>query len=265
MRFRSLLAALLALALLAGCSDDDDDGGAASDDTAVDVGDDDTPEITADGGEEPATDAELQAAIETTQLEAEDLGEGWTLTGTKPAGEDAGDDAPNPLEDCVDDLGDRFDDAQLAETEERSFERQGEAPIPQQLTSSSVALDDGALFTEMHGVLRDDAFGACMATAFEQVMSETTPEGAEITLGDIIQADTVVDPGDDADLESTGIAIPVTVTAEGITLETSVSIMFISTGQVGASLLFFGPVTELGAEEQAEFGRIVAERLSAAA
>jgi hypothetical protein len=269
MRIRAAAAAsLLALALLSACSDDDDPAvdasasGSASDVEAEATDDEATVDQEELEDEPAASDADAQAAIDAAQLDAEDLGEGFALTSTKPAGEDDEDDEPNPIDDCMTtDLDDRFEDATVAETEERTFTRQDGGAIPTEVSASNVALSDGDLFDEMHELLRSDEFGACMGTAFEELVAESAG-GAEITLGELDVREDVVDPDAADDLTSTGIDIPVSVSSDGFTLDVEVTMAFLNTGELGSSILVFGATDERRDQELAEWGRLVAERLA---
>lgn len=261
------IAALLSLTLLAACGGDDEDTAATGDTTEEGTAEDGSEE---EGGTDPAEDdipedgavADSDVALHEAQLEVEDLGAGWELTDTKPAGED--DDEPSPLDACIPgDLDDRFDAAKVAETEERTFVQQGEGPIPAQLVSSSVALDGAALFEEMHEVLRSAEFADCAGDAFQEAMGG--PDGsAEATMGDIEQEDAVVDPGDDPDLTSTGITFPVSISSGELRAEMTVVMAFINTGRVGSSMLVISERDERLPMRVAEWGGILAERLSAA-
>ena len=268
MRIRAAASAsLLALALVAGCSDDDDPAVDASDASSDDVEAESTDdEATVDDDERDDladSDADAQAAIDAAQLEAEDLGEGWTLTGTTPPS-DSDDDEPNPLDDCMEsDLDDQFDEATIAETDERSFSREGDGVVPTEVTASNVALSDESLFDEMHDLLRSDDFGTCMGTAFEDLLAESAA-GAEVTLGDIEVTEDVVDPDAADDVSSTSIDIPVTVSSQGFTLEAEVTMAFLNVGELGGSILVFGAADDLRAESIAEWGNLVVERLAGA-
>lgn len=270
MRIRAAAAAsLFALALLAGCGDNDEPAVDASDsDASEDVEAEATDdEATVDEDElqdqQPSsTDADAQAAIEAAQLDAQDLGEGFTLTSTKPAGENDEDDEANPIDDCmVTDLDDRFDEATIAETEERTFTREGTTTVPTEVSSSNIALSDASLFDDMHELLRSDDFGTCMGTAFEELLAEDAG-GAEITLGEMEVREDVIDPDAADDLSSTSIDIPVSVSAEGFTLDVQVTMAFLNTGELGSSILVFGEADALRDQELAEWGRLVAERLA---
>jgi hypothetical protein len=253
MRIRSSLAvALLVLAPLAACGGDDDSAAATT--TTTTEGSDGHPTTTTE------VDADVQARAEQAQLEVADLGDGWTLTKTTPP--DQVDDTPNPVDECVGDLKDRIDASQVFETDHREFTAKTDAPVPATVQSSSIAVDDPSLFAEMHDLLRGDEFGQCMGTAFQKLL-EGNATGAEITIGDVIAAEQVVDPGDDPDLTSTGVTIPVTVSAEGTTLDLESSMTFISTGPVASVLIVFTPTGIVTADAIAEWGRVLAERLAA--
>lgn len=245
-----LLAPLLALSLLAACSGDDDDDDATPND------DDTTEETAADGDDEQA---DVGVIVERAQLEVEDLGEGWELTSTTPAGED--DDEPNPIDDCAGDVQERFDAATVAESEERSFTQTSEdgAVLTTNLSSSAVALDDPSLFDEMHELIRSDEFAECFREAFV----EASGAGPDLTVGEIQVGDGVDPDAAPEGLTSTSLVIPVTFEAEGIPPQESLfSITLLHLGEVGASVLLFGdaanPVAELGAE----LSGIVADRLA---
>lgn len=275
MRIRSAAAAsLLALALLAACSDDDDSAVSTDDAEDITVDEESTDdEATVDDEETESGDSasdddagadvdveSLQASVDAAQLETSDLGDGWVLTGTKPAGED--DDEPSPLDDCLaGDIDERVEEGTVAESEERTFELQGETAFPTEITSSSIALEDETLFDEMHELLRSDELATCISDSFREAMASSA-DGAEITIGDFEATEDVVDPDAAPDLESTGFEIPLTITAEGFTADATVSMTFISTGQLGSSILVFGPSEELRTSMVAELGAILAERLA---
>ena len=192
------------------------------------------------------------------QLDVADLGDGWTLTDTS----DPSSDAPSPVDGCTGAVGKQFKAAKVAKSGDRSFTKETSGAVAVQLTSSSVAISDASLFDDMHALLRDADFGTCLGVAFEKVISGTA-SGAQITVGTVDQAEQVVDPGDDTNLQSTGITFPVTVSTQGRSVDLLVSMTFISTGTLGASLLVFGPTDELTADVIAEWGRLLAQRLSA--
>lgn len=258
--------AVLALALLAACSDDDDavtaSGTGSSSQVEAESTDD---EATVD--DEELADADVQALIDEAQLDADDLGEGYELTATSPPdaeddedGDDDGAEA-NPIEDCLaSDLDDRFDEATVAETDERTFTQTDGAPVPAEVTASNVALDDDALFDEMHDLLRSEDFATCMGDAFEALLAESAA-GADIVLGEIDVAEDAVDADVD-DLTSTTITIPVSVSAEGFSLDAEVSMLFLDVGELGSSILVFGAADEARAGELARWGGLVAERLA---
>ena len=261
--------AVLALALLAACSDDDDgavtaSGSGSASDVEAESTDD---EATVD--DEELASGDVQALIDGAQLDAEDLGEGYELTATSPPDdqddEDDEDDTDageaNPIEDCLaGDLDDRFDEATVAETDERTFTQTGGAPVPAEVTASNVALDDEALFDEMHELLRSEDFATCMGDAFEAVLAESAA-GADIALGDIAVAEDAVEADVD-DLTSTTITIPVTVSAEGFSLEADVSMLFLDVGELGSSILVFGAADEGRGDDLVRWGGLVAERLA---
>lgn len=255
MRTRALVAAaaLLALPLLASCGDDDEE--ATSSDTTEQASEAPAEDESEAGHD--LSDEDLAAAVEAAQLEPEDLGPGWELTATKGPDEEE-DDEPSPIDDCLsDDLPDRFDDAAVAESEKRTFTN-AEGVIPSEVESSSVGLDDPELFDEMHALLRDPDFGTCFGEGLQEMV---TQDGTEITVGEVEQAEQVVDPGEDPELESTGLSIPLTITAEGTTFETRATMVFLSTGHLGSSMFVFGEDGAVTEEQVAEWGRFLAERL----
>lgn len=264
MRIRAAAtAAVLALALLAGCGDDDDPSVPTGDDPSVDVEEESTDdEATVDGEEQPdGDDTDAAAAIDAAQLEASDLGPGWELTSTTPPDTDPSDDEPTPLDDCLaTDLQDAFDAGKVAETEERTFElADGDSPLPSQVTASSVALDDADLFDQMHDVLRDEEFGQCISDGFRTLMAEQTGGQGEVTIGDIEATEGTVEV-DDA--ESTRLGFAMTITSQGFTFETTFGITFVNVGSLGSSLLAFGPDGGVTPEQEAEWASLLAERLA---
>lgn len=256
MRLRSTLVALLLVVALVGAACSSDDG----DDEAVDAGDgaaqtEDAPsEAEADDGED------LELVVERAQLEVEDFGEeGWELVSDTPP-DDEEDDEPNPIDECAAaDLQDSFDAAKVAESNERSFQRAGAGPVPAEVQSSSIGLDDASLFEEMHELLRSPAFGTCLADALQTLLADG---GGEAVVGEIEQSGTVVDPGDDEDLESTGLTIPITLTVEEQTFELRATMVFLNSGPVGSSLFAFAPEGEVTSEDVADWGGALAERIA---
>lgn len=238
-RAAAAVVVLLAISTLAACADDDA-----------------RPAAEASSARDGAD--ELEAAVTAAQLEPDDLGPGWELTETKAPGED--DDEPNPVDECLQGLDDRFQAATVAESEERTFTHEGESPLPAEVTSASLALDDAALFVEMHDLLRSPDFAACLHRRFEETMASLGGE-AEVTVGDVAQAEGVVDPGNDAQLTSTRLSIPITIGMDGLTLDLDADMAFLSTGQLGSYVLVFASEGEVPAEAVAEWGRLLAERL----
>lgn len=269
MRIRTAAAASLVALVLAACgggedsavsTDDPEDVTAdeASTDDEATVDDEETSSGDADGGADLDVER-LQASVDAAQLETTDLGEGWVLTGTRPPGAD--DDEPSPMDACLaGDVDDRIEAGTVAESEERTFELEGEAAFPTEITSSSVALEDAALFDELHELLRSDELITCISDSFREAMA-AGGDGAEITIGQFEATADVVDPDAAPDLESTGFEIPISISAEGFDADASVSMTFISTGQLGSSILVFGPADELGTSA-GELGAILAERLA---
>lgn len=246
-RAAAAIVALLALSVLSGCGDDDEGARAAVDE----------PAPAADGAGQP----DLEAAVAAGQLEPDDLGVGWELTESKAPGED--DDEPNPVDGCLQRLDDRFDDSKVAESEERTFQREGDAPLPAEVMSSSIAVDDAALLIEMHDLLRSPDFAACLHSGFEESMASLGGE-ADVTVGDVAQADGTIDSRVDPQLSSTTLSMPITTGMDGLTLDLAVQMVFLSTGQLGASILVVAPEGEVPADEVAEWGRLLAERLAGA-
>ena len=262
--------ALLVLALLAACGDDDEDTASTTnteaeaetdeESTGEESQDDEpTDEESHDEGGHDLSTADLEAAVTAAQLEQDDRVEGWSLTETQPPGAD---DEPDPIDDCFPDgLGDRIDAATVAESEERTYTFQSDDLISPQVASSSKGLDDASLFDELHEALRSEEFSTCIGAAFEREMASNE---AQTTLGEIQQSEDVVDPGDDPDLESTALTFPIAIEGEGLSVDVEVTMTFLTTGQLGSSLMAFAPEGEISSDQLAEWGRLLAERLTGA-
>jgi hypothetical protein len=259
MRLRAtLLSLLLAVSLIgAACSSDDDD-------EAVDTGDDTEQtedQVDEEEQDEATADGDLAAVVDGAQLELEDLGEGWELVSDNPPTDDDEEDEPNPIDECAtSELQDSFEAAKVAESNERSFRRTGTGPIPAEVQSSSIGLDDETLFEDMHEVLRSPEFGTCLGEGLQTAMAGG---GGEAVVGEVEQSDEVVDPGNDDGLQSTGITIPITLTVEGQTFELRATMVFLNSGPVGSSMFAFAPEGEVSSENVAEWGRLLAERIAA--
>jgi hypothetical protein len=256
MRTAVLAAALLTVPLLTGCGGDDDDTASATTTTQASGADD-------DAGTDAEPDADAQATVDAVQLEAADLGDGWTLTETKPAGED--DDEANPLDTCMQtDIDDRIDDAKVAETDERTFTQDdgGTSPVPAQVSASAVELEDEALFQETYELIEGDEFVSCLTTALEEQMNASAP-GTDVTVGEIATGP-ALDPDEFPEAGSTAITIPLSIASGEVSLDLVMSMSFVNQGSVGATLFAFGPADQPLAELAAELAGTLVSRMPAA-
>jgi hypothetical protein len=225
MRSRALLVPIIALLLLS-CSDDD--GGAPSADDA-------------------------QAIVDAALLDADDLGGGWELTSTTPAGED-GDDAG--FQECAPDSIDMNAD-DLASSEAREFTLEGEL-LPTTVQVSASATADRDLLGDIHALLGDAAFKECVGAALEESLG--SQPGAEMTVGEIASENDVVDVDG---ISSTQLDIPLTISASGLDVEMEITIVFITTGHVGALLFIGAPIDGgLSDDEIDDWATLLAERIS---
>jgi hypothetical protein len=255
-----LALALLTVPLLAGCGGDDDDDAAGATTTTQAVEGSDTD----DGDDAAESDGDAQATVDAVQLEAADLGDGWTLTETKPAGDDD-DDESNPLDTCMEtDIGDRMDDAKVAETEERTFTQEGDgtSPIPAQVTSSAVEIDDEGLFEETYDLVESDEFVGCLTSALDEELQSSAPD-ADVTIGEI-STGPALDVDEFPEARSTAITIPLTIASSGVSVDLVMALSFVNQGAIGASLFAFGPGDQPIAELSAELAGTLASRMPAA-
>lgn len=240
---------LLALLLLAACGSDDEEPTSSA--SASAPADEEATTETSEAAEDEGADADLEAAVEAAQLEVEDLGEGWTLTETVAAGDQ--DESPNPLDDCVGDLRQRIEAATVAESEQRTFTfDDGAVSVPTEVESSSVALDDEALFAEMHETFRDEAFLTCLTdTLRDQLGAEQ-----QVNIGEVEVTDGV-DPQAAPDAVATALLVPLETEAAG---SLRLSITIITTGSVGTSLSVFGSPDQPIGERAVELAAVLAGR-----
>jgi hypothetical protein len=233
MRMRGA-AALVSLVLVVGCGggDDFEDAVGRDESTTSTTSAPSTTTPDGDQADETIDDDDIVTAVDRAQLEIEDFEPGWTLTSTDPP--DDGGDEPDPMDEC---LGAGFDRrleaATIAESDERSFSSPaGDGqPIQMVVTASSLGLDDGSLFDDMHDALRADAFGPCLAAALQEQMGAET--GAELVVGEIASA-----PGTDP--ESTGVLIPFSVTGSGMTVDVEAYMLLFNLGPVGSLVFVIG-------------------------
>jgi hypothetical protein len=223
MRSRALLVPIIALLLLS-CSDDD---GAPSADDA-------------------------QAIVDAALLDADDLGGGWELTSTTPAGED-GDDAG--FQECAPDSIDMNAD-DLASSEAREFTLEGEL-LPTTVQVSASATADRDLLGDIHALLGDAAFKECVGAALEA--SVGSQPGAEMTVGEITSEDDVVDVDG---VTSTQLVMPITIAAEGITLELEFRFVVLSTDHIGAALVVSSADGSVSEDDVEAWATLLAERIS---
>jgi hypothetical protein len=224
MRSRALLVPVVALLLLS-CSGDDDDAPSAED---------------------------AQAVVDAALLDADDLGEGWELTSTTPAGEN--DDDSSPIDACAPD--DQVDANDLAESEDREFTLEGEL-LPSQLQVSAGATADSDLLAEIHELLADDEFQDCLGDAFQD--SVGSQPGAEVTIAEITSESDVVDTDG---VTSTQLVMPITIAADGITLELEFRFVVLTTDHIGAAIVVSSADAAVSDEQIEEWATLLSERIS---
>jgi hypothetical protein len=231
MRLRPVL--LAALVVLAACGGDDDDDASGSD----------APSAT-----------EAQAVVDGALLDVDDLGEGWTLTNTIPAGED--DDDSTPIDECAPDAQIEAND--LAETEDREFTLEG-GLVPSQVQVSGGATADPELITRIHELLRDEAFHDCFGAAFESFLASEA--GVEIEVTPVTSEDDVVDVDG---IESTKVTLAATISAEGVSVELRFQLVVVSTAHLGMALVVSSSDGAVPDEQVAEWATLLGDRLTAA-
>ncbi|HYD10043.1 MAG TPA: hypothetical protein VEA78_08065 [Acidimicrobiales bacterium] len=249
--------ALAALLAVSACSDDGDGDTTPPADDAASIDEETTDdEATVDGDEQRSA---VQRTVDLAQLDEDDLGDGWRLTNTTPAGED---DDESPLDECVDAsyLG-TFDDATIAESDERTFTLSADtSPLPPQVSSRAEALDDATLLSQRHDVLASDDFADCIATTFQDVATQQMVRGGgEATVGDVEVRTDVVDV-DGA--ESSRLSVPITLTTEGLTYELAISATYVDIGPLGVNLFVYGSAGTVTLEQELEWASLLAERLA---
>jgi hypothetical protein len=199
----------------------------------------------------PSAD-EAQEIVDAALLDADDLGEGWELTGTTPAGEN--DDDSSPIDDCAPD--EQLDANDLAESEDRELTLEGEL-LPSQVQVSAGASADSELLAGIHDLLGDEEFQDCLGAAFEE--SVGSQPGAEMTVGEITSEDDVVDVDGVA---STQLVMPITVAAEGISLELEFRFVVLTTDHIGAAIVVSSTDGAVSDGDVEEWATLLAERIS---
>jgi hypothetical protein len=199
----------------------------------------------------PSAD-EAQEIVDAALLDADDLGEGWELTGTTPAGEN--DDDSSPIDDCAPD--EQLDANDLAESEDRELTLEGEL-LPSQVQVSAGASADSELLAGIHDLLGDEEFQGCLGAAFEE--SVGSQPGAEMTVGEITSEDDVVDVDGVA---STQLVMPITVAAEGISLELEFRFVVLTTDHIGAAIVVSSTDGAVSDDDVEEWATLLAERIS---
>jgi hypothetical protein len=202
--------AVSALALLAACGGGDDGGSA---------------------GEPALTGPAAQHAVERAMLTADDLGPGWEQIGTAPPDESEA----SEIDQCLSDEVAAGSNDPVAESDTHEF-RRGDSPTQQhQVQVSSVVLD-GDLAGRLVDELGSDEVRDCLSETFRQELAAEDPEQpVEVTLGDFESQEDFAGAGDGA----TRLRAPVELAAEGLTLEATVDLVVVHTGQVASALVAF--------------------------
>lgn len=215
--------ALIATAVFLGGCGDDDDGGL---------------------GEDAA-----QTIVDGALLDADDLGAGWQLTDTIAADDE---DVESPLDDCI--AADEVDLGDLALSEERRFSMATEVIVPAEVGVSAGASSDAARMARLHDTLARDSFQSCVRETFERELAGTG--GAEV--GEIEVDDDLADVDD---VTVSRLIVPLTFVNDQFSLEATIDVVIVTTGQVGGQIFAFGPRGTIVEEDLAHWATLMGERL----
>lgn len=228
-----MLATLLVLLALVACGGDDD-GGADTGLTA-----DDAPD-----------------AVTRTLLEADDLGDGWDQTGTIEADEES--DPPDIVDACTGASVLRaLGDAELAVSERRDFERDGDGPFASTRVSvRTIAVKSTEAVDPVFALFDDESFVDCLGQRLEPTVSDG-PSELHLQVGD---ADV-----DDAYLALDGVrssrlAIPFHTSAPGFTFDAELDLVVVQREQLVSYLLTIELGGTADGEDVARWAALLADR-----
>jgi hypothetical protein len=202
------------------------------------------------------TEKEAASAVDRALLETDDLGDGWDDTGTVAPDEQP--DPPDPVEACIGASTLRvLDDATLARSERRDFERDGEGQFEStRVQVRTIAVKEGEAADPVLALFDDDGFVDCFAGQLEPQISD---EPSELRL-DVGDADV-----DDAYLaldgvESARLAIPFHTSAPGFDFDAELDLVVVHRDQLVSFLVTIEVQGRVDGEDVARWSALLADR-----
>lgn len=244
-RTRRLGGLLAVLVLAAGCGGDDDGGDAAG----------------SGPGDDPRTEAERQADVDTAGTILLTLGDfpaGWE---EEPAESDEDDQAlQDDMAECLD-----VDPALLADDDPQAKSPSFVAPSEEEVSAEVTLTASAEDTTRTLDLMKDDATPGCYADAVKAAMAQSTLEGGQATAG-VEFGEPTFNPvsfpgmGDD----SVAMRLTVPLSAQGVDVDVHVDVVMVRVGRVGISGTFLSTFSPFDSTEAARLMQLMVDRVPAA-